>query len=238
MKIRVSGRMTEEAGSSSSSGGGGGGLGRSWTRAEERLALRTRQNKRSRDVTDLRNKLKLSQGGPIIEECNFVKPEPRPVVEREQDPVVLERRTKQIDYGKNTLDYERYSTRIRREDRANNMPRTPNKHRKYSRRQWDGLVKSWKQSVHRIGQTLIKTEEPFEVGSWSEECDMEFPDLTGWDRRTRTESLTSSDQGLGTSCYSGLATPRSLSGCLSPLATTTSLSDCLSPVGSLPSDHS
>lgn len=201
-----------------------GGLGRSWTRAEDRIAIRNRHTKRSRDVADLRNKLKLSQNaGQITEDCNFVKPAPKPIFEREEDPAVLQRRTKQIEYGKNNLDYERYTEKIQKEDRFPKMPRTPNKYKKYSRRQWDGLIKSWKQSIHRIGQSLIKSEEPFEVGTWAEECDIEFPDMTEWDRRTRAESTASSDQGLGTdgssSCPSGLATPRSLSGCLSPYDT-------------------
>lgn len=30
------------------------------------------------------------------------------------------------------------------------MPRTPEKGRVYSRRQWDGLVKSWKQRIHQV----------------------------------------------------------------------------------------
>jgi hypothetical protein len=38
-------------------------------------------------------------------------------MELEDDPVVLERRAKQIEYGKNNLDYETYTERIKKSDR-------------------------------------------------------------------------------------------------------------------------
>ena len=51
--------------------------------------------------------------------------------EIETDPATLERREKQINYGKNTLAYERYTSTIPRSQREKGMPWTPNKHRKY-----------------------------------------------------------------------------------------------------------
>ncbi|XP_037718548.1 histone RNA hairpin-binding protein [Drosophila subpulchrella] len=66
----------------------------------------------------------------------------------EADPAVLARRQKQIDYGKNTAAYERYSDMVPKSERAREHPRTPNKYGKYSRRAFDGLVKIWRKSLH------------------------------------------------------------------------------------------
>merc|ERR1711874_963489 len=68
--------------------------------------------------------------------------------EKELDPVVLERRQKQIDYGKNTISYDNYVSKVSKDQRPNYLPRTPDKNVKYSRRQWDGLIKSWKLRIH------------------------------------------------------------------------------------------
>jgi hypothetical protein len=38
-------------------------------------------------------------------------------IELEEDPLVLDRRTKQIEYGKNTLDYEIYTEKINKRER-------------------------------------------------------------------------------------------------------------------------
>ena len=68
--------------------------------------------------------------------------------EKELDPEVLERRQKQIDYGKNTLAYQNYIRQIPKAGRPNHLPRTPIKNLKnYSRNQWDGSIKAWKKSI-------------------------------------------------------------------------------------------
>ena len=68
--------------------------------------------------------------------------------EKESDPEVLQRRQKQIDYGKNSIAYDKYSTQVLKSERPNYFPKTPNKYKKYSRRQWDGSIKAWKLQIH------------------------------------------------------------------------------------------
>lgn len=72
----------------------------------------------------------------------------RKPIEYEKDLATLERRQKQIDYGKNTLGYENYLKQVPRDQRTNDHPKTPPKHIKYSRRAWDGVVKVWRKKLH------------------------------------------------------------------------------------------
>merc|ERR1719370_2623793 len=109
-----------------------------------------------REPSNRKNKCMKSNGDDDKENDNFAARVPAFVKESDQN--ILDRREKQIAYGKNTGDYDEYLKKVPKEYRRDRMPRTPNKYKKYSRRQWDGLIKKWKQGVHTTVEALNKVE--------------------------------------------------------------------------------
>ena len=57
-------------------------------------------------------------------------------------------REKQIRYGKVTAGYQNYESTIPKKMRQLRDPITPNKNHPYSKRNWDGLVRSWRRRLH------------------------------------------------------------------------------------------
>lgn len=78
-------------------------------------------------------------------ECKRLKAVSR---EQETDVAILERRQKQILYGKNDIAYKNYISNVSKDKRNEKMPMTPDKNLVYSRREFDGLIKHWKRQVH------------------------------------------------------------------------------------------
>lgn len=64
------------------------------------------------------------------------------------DPQRLAQRQKQIDYGKNTLGYERYAREVKRRSRDVSDPWTPDISESISKRHFDGKVKAWRRALH------------------------------------------------------------------------------------------
>ena len=106
------------------------------------------------------------------------------------------RREKQISYGKNTIAYDKYIRLVPKSERSNRDPRTPQKYRRYSRRQWEGIVKKWKQDIHSVVNSVEEGEQArakimddgSSIGSWIDDVEEEEEE----ERRSRAFSLTSS----------------------------------------------
>ncbi|CAH1729496.1 unnamed protein product [Chironomus riparius] len=83
-----------------------------------------------------------SESSSNCSSTNYIKQE------LETDQATLERRQKQIDYGKNTIGYDNYMKEVPKYKRTRDHPKTPPKQLKYSRRAWEGLIKSWRKKLH------------------------------------------------------------------------------------------
>jgi len=180
---------------------------------------------------DLRERVRktIAGAGDGREQVHLVN---RKHVERETDEEVLARREKQISYGKNTMSYDTYLKAVEKRNRETSMPRTPDKRKKYSRRAWDGLVKSWKQQIHKIAEKLsteggqqhegvilkeeVKKEEDFDkvmddiealVGDVSNQEDCDSPqsdEYLDWADEVEDNFETSRQRRLSQSSSQGL----------------------------------
>ena len=74
------------------------------------------------------------------------------------DPEVIQRRQKQIDYGKNTVGYQTYIRTVPKFRRSADDPKTPNKEMSYSRRSWDQQIKLWRIKLHKYDPPEASTE--------------------------------------------------------------------------------
>merc|ERR1712150_421006 len=96
-------------------------------------------------------------------------------MENETDPAILARREKNISLGKNTDIYAKYIQAIPKQNRVKGSPSTPIKEKRYSRRQWDELIKHWKIKLYDWERGTIGT--PCAVNEGSESKDKEVLSL-------------------------------------------------------------
>jgi hypothetical protein len=68
---------------------------------------------------------------------------------RETDPHRVSQRQRQIDFGKNTIGYQRMSeAHPVKHRRPKTVPRTPDVHKECSKRAFDGLIRQWRRRLH------------------------------------------------------------------------------------------
>lgn len=76
------------------------------------------------------------------------KNEKKDKLQFELDEEVIQRRQKQLDYGKRTEGYQRYLKLVPKYKRTKDHPKTPQKFKKFSRRAWDTRVRLWRRLLH------------------------------------------------------------------------------------------
>ncbi|OQR90566.1 hypothetical protein THRCLA_09280 [Thraustotheca clavata] len=71
--------------------------------------------------------------------------------QKEMDPHKLSQRQKQIDFGKNTIGYDRYIQLVPKNKRNTKIhPMTPDKTKMMSKRAWDGRIRVWRAALHQF----------------------------------------------------------------------------------------
>ena len=111
--------------------------------------ISSRNKKRSRSRSRSPNAKRIRRGDAASpDKPNPPAPSTLAANEKETDARRLSQRRKEITYGKNTLGYDRYTRLVPKEKRSRQDPRTPDVTGKYSKRQFDGIVKAWRRRLH------------------------------------------------------------------------------------------
>ena len=104
--------------------------------------------------------------GPNFKRMKFVEERTNSnILERVSDTHVLAQRQKQIDFGKNNAAYDRYSTEVKRHERLEKDPQTPDASEPISKRRFDGKVKAWRRSLHVWEDTHPQADSAKDVKS-------------------------------------------------------------------------
>ncbi|GAM28705.1 hypothetical protein SAMD00019534_118810 [Acytostelium subglobosum LB1] len=81
--------------------------------------------------------------------CELVNLPTIVAVQKETDQAKLKARQKEIDYGKNTIGYDKYLEAVPKRNREKHHPKTPDIHQRCSRRSWVGQIKKWRKELHK-----------------------------------------------------------------------------------------
>ncbi|RWS27046.1 histone RNA hairpin-binding protein-like isoform X1 [Leptotrombidium deliense] len=126
-----------------------------WTKLSEANSERSSIHDSLDEIEDNADKEVKSEADALKKEkaCNsrnaMSSPIKRRRMEFETDLRNLDRKQKQIDYGKNTIGYQNYLKSVPKFKRTHNDMNTPNKYYKYSRRSWDQQIKIWRKFLHK-----------------------------------------------------------------------------------------
>ena len=112
-------------------------------------------------------------------------------------------RQKQIDYGKNTVGYEKYLKLVPRSKRGPTDPKTPNIYISNSKRAFDGIVKKWRRELHRYDRENVGN---FLVNN-SEECAMAYSPEASHVRRVCCVCISRIEKIEYNSCQKVLGVP-------------------------------
>ncbi|KAE9549240.1 hypothetical protein FO519_007549 [Halicephalobus sp. NKZ332] len=115
------------------------------------------------------------------------------------DEVTLQRRTKEIEKGKQKEVYQRYLAEVPKHKRKKGVhPKTPNKFIDYSRRSWDAQMRAWKRSLYEwAGMSPSQSVLGSINGSEADEIDLKQRENEEMENETPSNLLNKAVEKIG-----------------------------------------